>query len=73
MTRHQILTIIILIIVIAAAIVSASTFNNESKKLINVDEYLRNIINTNVSDISVPVVVVLREQPANDKIGRAHV
>ncbi len=66
MTRNQIWTIIILIAVIAAALVSASTSNNESNELISVDEDLRNIIKTNVPNIIVPVVVVLREQPAND-------
>ncbi len=65
MTRHQIWTIISLIVVFAAALVSASTANNGSKELAGEDEDLKNVM-TSVSDISVPVIVVLREQPAND-------
>lgn len=66
MTCRQIWTITILIVVIAAAIVSASTNSKGSKELVNVDDDLRNIIKTNFSDNIVPVVIVLREQPAND-------
>lgn len=39
---------------------------NNDTELISVDEDLKNILKTNVTDIRVPVVVVLREQPAND-------
>jgi hypothetical protein len=67
--------LMIVIVVTATIIVSASTSNNgliELKKEIDqskwnkIDDNLKDLISSQSSDVSLPVIIVLKEQPAHD-------